>query len=163
MDKAIDTIAKLVERFLLPLVLVVGFLLYNKFGNIFDKNKKEKEQEKQEEEQHQDDLVPDYRDPKKAKSDKERKKIILENGEEAKRYKQALYAERIKNCTGFGVDFTRVSKIKQIAQDMRTHKVSLSGTAAQYKKVNHTDMYADVRILLGVDYTQWLAIAGTTK
>jgi hypothetical protein len=163
MDKVVDSLVKLLDKYLLPMVLIIAFLLYQKFGSLFDRNKKEQQEEKKQEEEHQDDLVPDYKDPKKAKSEKERKNIILENGEEAKRYKHALYAEKIKRTTDFGISFTRPSDLMKIAGDMKLHKVSLSATAAQYKKVNHTDMYVDVRIVMGTQYTAWLALAGSVK
>ena len=163
MVKIVESLSRLVERFLFPLVLVVGFLLYQKFSNFFDRNKQKEADEKKSEEEHEDDLVPGYKDPKKAKSDAARRKIVIENGEEAKRYKHALYAEKIKRTTEFGISFTRASDLMKIAEDMKKRKVSLSATAAQYRKSNHTDMYADVRLVMGGDYTKWLALAGSVK
>lgn len=163
MVKIVESLSRLVERFLFPLVLVIGFLLYQKFSNFFDRDNQEEAEKKKGEEEHQDDLVPGYKDPKKAKSAAAKRKIIIENGEEAKRYKHALYAEKIKSTTEFGISFTRASDLMKIAEDMKERKVSLSATAAQYKKSNHTDMYADVRLVMGSDYIKWLALAGSVK
>lgn len=163
MEKLVDSIAKLVERFLLPIVLVVGFLLYQKFSYLFDKSSRQNEEQERQSAQHQDALVPDYKNPKAAKTKAEKDRINQENAEAAKLYKQALYAEKIRGVTEFGLDFTRVSKAHKIAADMKAHKVSISGTAAQYRKLTGLDMFKDMRVLMGSEYMKWLTVAGSVK
>jgi hypothetical protein len=163
MDKFFESLSAFIDRFLLPLVLLFAFLLYKKFGSLFMPDKKEEEQKQANEASHNNALLPDYKDNTKAKTKQEKWSIDIANGKKAKLYKQALYSERIRACTEFGFDFSRVSKLNTLAADMKKHKVSLSGTAEQYKKMSGEDMYKDLRVVLGNDYTKWLAVAGSTK
>lgn len=162
MDKVLDKLFSLVERFMLPIVLVVGFLLYNKFSSFFTGKEKENEEQIKAEAEHTTNLSAPYKTAPASATPAQKKKIAIENGEAAKKFKQALNAERIYNTTKFGVSFTRAADLMKVAGQMKDHKVSLVGTAAEYKRLTAVDMYKDVRTTLGSDYNKWLIIAGST-
>lgn len=163
MDKAIIAFIALIERFIIPLVLFLSFLVYRKFFGFGADGEKEKEEKRALVAQHDEALTPAYVDSSKAKNSASRKSIVLENGEKAKIYKQALYAERVKEQTSFGINFDRKGKLLALAQQMKLHRVSLSGTVLQYKKLTGDDMLADCRVTLGDSFPLFLASAGSVK
>lgn len=162
MDKVFDKIFSLVERFALPIVLVVGYLIYNKFSSFFTGKEKEDEKKEQAQADHNTNLAAPYKRAPANATPKEKKKIAVENGETAKKFKQALNAERINTATKFGFSLTRKEELFKAANAMKQHKVSLAGTAAEYTKINGGNMYSHVRTVLGGDYNKWLIIASST-
>lgn len=162
MDKVFDRLFSLLERFMLPIVLVVGFMLYNKFSSFFTGREKDNEKAEEAQAEHNTNLSAPYKKAPANASPTQKRKIAIENGETAKKFKQALNAERIHKATMFGFSFTRASDLMTVAGQMKAHKVSLAGTAAEYKKVTGVDMYKDLRVALGSDYNKWLIIAGST-
>lgn len=163
MEKLAESFFKLVERFLFPIVLIVGFLLYKKFSYLFDQRAENEAEKERQSVEHENALVPDYKDPKAAKTKAQKDKINKENADAARLYKQALYAEKLRGVTEFGLDFTRVSKAHKIAADMKSHKVSISGVATQYRKLTGLDLFKDMRTIMGSDYMKWLTVASSTR
>lgn len=163
MDKVLSPLVALLERFVFPVVMVLGVLVFLKFRAFFFGDEKEKQETEQNQKEHNDALIAGYEVPAQASSESEKKRIILRNGEKAKLFKQALYAERIKSQTAFGLSLVRESKLMELATQMKQHKVSISGVHAQYMKLTGDDMYKDVRTIMGNEYAVWVSLAGSVK
>lgn len=163
LDGIIDRAFGLVERLIIPIILVLGFFFYLKFSSFFgnkDKEQKEREAAKAE---HEDALTLSEKVAPPGASAAEKKRIAIENGEKAKVWKQALNAERINSATSFGINFHRTDDLFDAARKMKEHKVSLAGTAEQFRKLTGDNMYTTVRTALGDDdYVRWKIIAGST-
>jgi hypothetical protein len=170
MENVISKLVALIEKFLLPLVLVVGFLLYQKFSSFFAGKEKEEEEQKQAVASHNNALEPNYKPVPKTAPQKEREKVIFENEAKAKLYKQSMAAEKLKPLLSPMVfNLQRVPDLFAVAEYMKKHKISLTGTAEQYKKLTSRDflgadnLYDDLRYTLASKYPAWLAVAGSTK
>jgi hypothetical protein len=170
MENVVTRLVALIEKFLLPLVLVVGFLLYQKFSSFFGNREKEEEAEKEEVKTHNNALEPSYKPVPKTGTQKEREKVIFENEAKAKLFKQAMAAEKLKPLLSHSIfNLQRVSELFAVADYMKKYRISLTATAEQYKKLTSReflgadDLYSDLRYSLGSKYPAWLAIAGTTK
>jgi uncharacterized protein YpmB len=164
MENVIKRVVDLFEKLILPIALIIAFLIYQKFSSFFEGNKKEKEQEEKELAQHDDALTPDYKKAKAGASEAEKKKVIFDNEAKAKLFKQAAAAEKLRPLLEWSsMNFTRVDDMFEVAQYMKNHKISISGTAAQFKKLTTKDLYAEARYTLGTKYAGWLQIAGTVK
>jgi hypothetical protein len=164
MERITSPLLALLREYLLPLILVVAFLLYRRFSWFFDKDRQEDEKKEQAAAEHENALVPDYVTPAPGASPAVVARIAEANAEKAKLYKQATMAEKIKALTGFvATPWYRDRDLLRLAEEMRDRKISLSGTAAQYKKLSGEDLYKDMRHLLRDQYIQFVNLAGTTK
>jgi hypothetical protein len=166
MDKVIHPLTVLLERYMLPLLLVAAFLLYRKFSWLFDNTKEKKEEAQREADsaEHENALVPDYTTPAPGASDEVKRRIAQQNAEKARLYKQASMAERFRSVMGPSLTpWFRTRDYMRLAEQMKARKISLSGVAVQYKKLTGDDFLKDMRFALGDDYLKFIGIAGTTK
>jgi hypothetical protein len=164
MLKVLSPLSALLERYLLPLLLVVAFLLYRRFSWFFDKDKQEDEKKEQQAAEHENALAPDYVTPSPGASAAVVDRIAKANAEKAKLYKQAEMAERISKLDFFVLTpWYRERDLLRLAAEMKERNISLSGTAAQYRKLTGNDLYRVLRRLLNDSYIKFINLASHTK
>jgi hypothetical protein len=170
MEKLLKLIITLLEKYAVPVICVVCLVLYVKFGDTFNKifGWGSKEEEKKEElKQHDQALVLDTKKVTPEMSKAQQAKTTADNAAAANKFFQARAAEKLKPVlavwTTLSLIGTRQKEMMSIAAYMKQHKISLSGTAVEYKKLTGYDMYEDARKVMSDDYMKWLGAAGTVK
>lgn len=165
MDKPIDNFLRLIERFALPLVLVLGYLVFRKLRGLFSSDAAAAEAAAALA-SHNEQLAPALMKPLPTNK-KKAPAVARQNVQSAEAHLRAVVAEEFYKYAPswrLVLKWTREDKMNELAKQMQKYQCSLSGVVAEYKKLSSgRNLLDDVRYVLGDGFTAWMRIAGTVK